>query len=420
MLEFAKQHFHDTVYVNLEKVNDRAIFRDVLRLPDLVQLLQLHSGKKLVPGATILVIDEIQHSAIAMTQLRYFYEEMPDLHVLAAGSLLEVKLAQEGFSFPVGRVEYCYLHPVSFDEYLHAIEDEETYQFISALDIRASLPDATHEFLLKKYYDYVIVGGMPEAVAQYSAGQSFIDLDTVYESLLTSYRDDVFKYASQAKAVYLQHVLEHSPEYVGTRIKYEKFGGSGFRSREIREAFDTLEKAMILHRIPASLSLELPVTLNRRRAPKLAFLDTGLVNYHLGIRENILTLSDLNMAYRGQIAEQITAQTLRSLWRTREPRLAFWSRERKGSTAEVDYLLTHNRQVLPVEVKSGKVGRLKSLHKFMAESGQPLAIRVYSGKPELQAIALDQHAAYTLLSLPFYLLHRLFDISDELYKEALY
>ena len=131
--------------VNLEKVDDCNLFRQVLRLPDLVQLLQLHSGKKLAPGETILVIDEIQNSEIAMTQLRYFYEEMPTLHVLAAGSLLDVKLAREGFSFPVGRVEYCYMHPVSFDEYLDAIQDEETFQFLSAIEIQAPLPDATHE-----------------------------------------------------------------------------------------------------------------------------------------------------------------------------------------------------------------------------------------------------------------------------------
>lgn len=413
MLEFAKSHFRDTIYLNLEKADDRNIFREVLRLPELVQLIQLHSGKKLHPHDTILVIDEIQNSAVAMTQLRYFYEEIPELHVLAAGSLLDAKLTQEGFSFPVGRVEYCYMHPVTFDEYLHAIQDEETIRFLDNLDIRATLPEATHELLLKKYYDYVIVGGMPEAVAQHSVGQSFIDLDTIYESLLISYRDDVFKYASRARAVYLHYLLEHSPEYVGTRIKYEKFGGSRFRSREMREAFDTLEKAMILHRIPASPSVGVPLTVSLRKSPKLAFLDMGLVNYQLAFRENILNISDLNSAYRGQIAEQIVAQALRSLFIAREPQLAFWYRERKGSTAEVDYLLVHHHHLLPIEVKSGKIGRLKSLHRFMAESGQPLAIRVYSGKPLVQMVTVDEQTTYMLLSLPFYLLHRILDISAE-------
>ncbi|MCP5046829.1 MAG: hypothetical protein GY940_06635, partial [bacterium] len=186
--------------------------------------------------------------------MRYFFEELPGLHVMAAGSLLEIKIKEEGFSFPVARVEYCYMHPVTFYEFLEAVGDKETVDYIRNLDCSTPIPDEIHGLLMKKCYEYIIVGGMPEAVAEYVRGRSFIDLDPIYESILTGFRDDVYKYASQSKVPYLQHVIEHSPKFAGKIIKYEKFGESGFKSREMKDSFDVIEKAMIVKRVYASYS----------------------------------------------------------------------------------------------------------------------------------------------------------------------
>jgi len=415
VVEFGKKHFRNSICLNLEKADDSRLFSEVLKIPDLVQLIELHSGYKVVEGETLLFIDEIQNSTVAMTQLRYFFEEIPQLHVIAAGSLLEVKMIREGFSIPVGRVEYLYLHPVTFDEFLYALGDEQTFDFLRKIHITSPIPKATHGLLLKKFFEYVIVGGMPEAVAKYANGASFIDLNPVYESLLKGFRDDVFKYSSRAQVAYIQFIIAQSPLYAGTRIKYEKFGGSSYKSREMRTAFDTLEKAMLLRRVYASSSVKKPVTANFKKSPKLIFLDMGLVNYSLGVREDILNTNELGGTFRGQIAEQVVAQALSAFFVTREPELMYWYRESSGSTAEVDYLRIHKEHLVPIEVKSGKIGTLRSLHQFMHASGHKLALRVYSGNMDVRNVELENKKTYTLLSLPFYLLFRL----DEMVEEVL-
>jgi predicted AAA+ superfamily ATPase len=152
--------------------------------------------------------------------------------------------------------------------------------------MKSRIPGEIHSVLLKKYYEYVIVGGMPEAVAEYIESRSFIDLDPIYESILTGFKDDVYKYASKAKVPYLQHVIEQSPKFAGKTIKYENFGESGFRSREMKDAFDVIEKAMIVKRVYSSNSTRTPIIENQKKSPKIIFLDSGLVNYSLGIRED--------------------------------------------------------------------------------------------------------------------------------------
>lgn len=170
---FGQKNFKDVIVLNLEKDEFSSMFQRLMPISELVQLIQLRTGKKIIPGSTLLFIDEIQNSQIAMTQMRYFYEELPQLHVMAAGSLLEVKIKKEGFSFPVARVEYCYMYPVIFYEFLEAIGDTETLEYIKNLDYQSRIPEEIHNVLLKKYDEYVIVGGMPEAVAEFIESRSW-------------------------------------------------------------------------------------------------------------------------------------------------------------------------------------------------------------------------------------------------------
>jgi predicted AAA+ superfamily ATPase len=410
---FGKKYFKEIIILDLEKEENLSMFQKVLPLQDLIQLVQLRTGKKIIPGSTLLFIDEIQNSRAAMTQMRYFFEELPGLHVMTAGSLLEVKIKKEGFSFPVARVEYCYMQPVTFYEFLAAMGDTETLNYIKNLDCESAIPEEIHNTLLKKYFEYVIVGGMPEAVAEYTQSRSFIDLDPIYESILTGFKDDVYKYASEAKVPYLQHVIEHSPKFAGKTIKYEKFGESGFKSREMKEAFDVIEKAMIVKRVYSSTSTEIPLDDNLRKSPKLVFLDSGLVNYSLGVREDLFTANDLNNIFQGQIAEQNVGQALQTLSPGRLYRFSYWFRDSKNALAEIDFLVQRKSRIIPIEVKSGKTGHLKSLHLFMEESSTPAAIRIHSGNLYIQEIKRSDGSTYKLLSLPFYLVYRLEEIIDK-------
>jgi predicted AAA+ superfamily ATPase len=410
---FGQKNFKDVIVLNLEKDEFSSMFQRLMPISDLVQLIQLRTGKKIIPGSTLLFIDEIQNSQIAMTQMRYFYEELPQLHVMAAGSLLEVKIKKEGFSFPVARVEYCYMYPVTFYEFLEAMGDTQTLEYIKNLDYKSGIPEEIHGILLKKYYEYVIVGGMPEAVAEYIESRSFIDLDPIYESILTGFKDDVYKYASKAKVPYLQYVIEHSPKFAGKTIKYKNFGESGFRSREMKDAFDVIEKAMIVKRVYSSNSTRTPIIENQKKSPKIIFLDSGLVNYSLGIREDLFTTSDLNIIYQGQIAEQVVGQALQTLTYARRYHFAYWFRDSKNSLAEIDFLTQWKSRIIPIEVKSGKTGHLKSLHLFMNHGSTPAALRIHPGNLYIQDIERADGSTYKLLSLPFYLVYRLQEILDQ-------
>ena len=408
--QFGSAAFETYIYINLELEDNAALFARMQPVRDLLQLIQLKFNKRITPGTTLIFIDEVQNSHIAMNQLRYFYEEAPDLHMVAAGSLLEVKMKSEGFTFPVGRVEYCYLHPATFDEFLAAQGETEALKYIFSVKPDTVIPEEIHTMMMKKFHAFLLVGGMPEAVARYAETRSFIDLDPVYESILTGLRDDVSKYASAAKTKYIQHIIEHATKYVGLQIKYEKFGESNFRSREMSEAFDVLEKAMIISRVFASASKQMPLMSNLKKFPKLLYLDIGLVNYQIGMRTEIAMMDDINAVFHGQVGEQIAGQTLLALNTRKNANLHYWYREQKSATSEVDYLIVINDRLVPVEVKSGKTGTLRSLHNFMDESRCDFAIRIYSGNMRTEQIATFNKKKFTLFSVPFYLLFRIHDL----------
>ena len=408
--QFGSKSFDTYIPINLELKDHAALFTRVQPIKDLLQLIQLKFNNKISPGSTLIFIDEVQNSDIAMNQLRYFHEEMPDLHVVAAGSLLEVKMKSEGFAFPVGRVEYCYLHPVTFDEFLAAQGETEALSYLCSIKPDTVIPEEIHAMMMKKFHAYLLVGGMPEAVERYAQTQSFIDVDPVYESILTGLHDDVSKYASAAKTKYLQHIIEHASKYVGLQIKYEKFGESNFRSREMSEAFDVLEKAMLIHRVFASASKQMPLMANLKKSPKLLHLDIGLVNYQIGMRTDLAMMDDINAVYHGQVGEQIVGQTLLAMNTRRNPNLHYWYREQKGATSEVDFLIVINDRLIPVEVKSGKTGTLRSLHAFMDEGRSDFALRVYSGNMRTERIATPGKKKFTLFSVPFYMLFRVHEL----------
>ncbi|PIU58376.1 MAG: hypothetical protein COS89_00710 [Deltaproteobacteria bacterium CG07_land_8_20_14_0_80_38_7] len=402
---FAKS-FSNYIYLNLEKDADKQLFEKGRDLEDIIQAIELSKKKILKEKDTLLFIDEIQNSQQALQMLRYFYEDYPNIYVIAAGSLLEAVMKREGFSFPVGRVSFLYLYPVTFDEFLSAIGEDKLLEHLKNITLSSPPSHIIHEIALKIFHHYILVGGMPEVVAKYAEKRTFLPLAKIKEELIESFEEDITKYATTAESKYVKHVLRFAPNYVGERIKYENFANGGHKSREMKRAFDLLEYAMIINRVYGNTETSPPIKPNFNVAPKLLFLDSGLVAHKLGLTENEIYIKDLNNLFRGAIAEQIAGQTFYSTELEKKITPCFWYRNAPGSTAETDYVFQHNNYLIPVEVKSGKSGRLRSLHQFMLASPNDTAVRLYSGELTEEKVFLEKKK-YRLISVPLYLQWRL-------------
>lgn len=405
---FAKKHFTTLININLEKAEHLRLFNHPLSLQEFLDTVSIVF--KTVPNSdTLLFIDEIQNSPHTISLLRFFYEERPDLFVVAAGSLLEAKIMKEGLEMPVGRVDYRYLYPLDFFEYLNAIEETHLLEYLSQVSLSTKVPDSIHLQSIKHFYQFSMIGGMPEIVREFAETGITGSLDNIYSSLMTAYLEDVYKYSTHAKAKYISFVIENAPLYSGATITYERFAQSDYRSREISEAFLLLQKALLLHAIPATTSTEKPLTPRPKKPSKLIFLDIGLVNWSMGIHREFFGLKDLNNLYQGRIAEQIVGQYLIGMNALTPQKVFYWARQKPKGAAEVDFCFAHEGKLIGLEVKSGKSGRLKSLFQFAKCIGQSKLIRVSSNNLLKESLAIGG-SSYELTTIPFYLLPRLFDV----------
>ncbi len=399
---FAKD-FDQYIYLNLEKKEERQLFDAENTFHELIMSLFIYAGKKRNNGKTLIFIDEIQNSPEAVGLLRYFNEEAGDLYVIAAGSLLE-NLINKRISFPVGRVEYMAIRPCSFIEFLVACNEDQSLVLLKQDDF----PAYAHDKLSSLFHNYVIIGGMPEVVDQYAKTSDISSLGDIYDSLILSYLDDVEKYAKNVSMIqYIRHIINTAFYGACDRITFEKFGNSVYRSREMKEAFITLQKTMLLQLVYPTNALQLPLLPNVKFKPRLHLLDTGLVNYISGVQVELLQNIEISELYRGKIAEHIVGQELLAYTKSLQDKLHFWTREKSTSSAEVDYLYVYNSKVIPVEVKSGAIGRLRSLHQFIDRSKTNFAIRLWSGKKSVDQALTLSGKRFTLLNLPFYMISRI-------------
>ena len=333
--------------------------------------------------------------------------------MVAAGSLLEIALHEKNIGFPVGRVLHHFMHPMTFREFLNAIGAK------SALDAFDMVPTPVYALgpLMNHFHKYALIGGMPEVVAAYLKKEDVTALKMVHDSLAVSYQDDIGKYArTPAMAEILRHCIETAPFSAGTRIVYGGFGQSNYRSREVGEAIRTLQRAMLINLIYPSTSVEIPIVPDMKKSPRLQFLDTGMLNYFVGLQEQHFLHDDLHSFYRGLLAEHIVGQELVATETNTRKKQCFWVREKSQSTAEVDFVVQHKGLVIPVEVKSGKAGRLRSLHQFMDRCPHGYAVRLYAGPLEMQKAATPKGKKFQLLNLPYFLastIHRYLDWMEE-------
>lgn len=398
------EHFEQYIYLNLELPADKTPFLNFSDLNTLVQTIFLQQNKEYSKREkTLLFIDEIQEVPEAFNILRFFYEQMPELSVIAAGSLLET-IFDNKLSFPVGRVEFLVIRPFSFIEFLNAIGETNALEQLTTIPLK---PFA-HQKLLSLFHTYAIIGGMPEIIKEYSETKDFTSLSSIYDSLIASYIDDVEKYAgTTSQTNVLRHVIRTSYLEAGKRIKFQGFGKSSYGSREIGEALRTLEKAHLLNIVYPTTNTKLPIIPEIQKSPRLHLLDTGLMNYVVGVQKEIIGTTDLHSVYQGTVIEHLVGQELLSNNYMALSALNFWVRDKKTSSAELDYVITHESKLIPIEVKSGKEGKLKSLHLFMAEAPVKIAVRFYSGELSISEVTTAKGKKYHLLNLPYYLVSQL-------------
>ncbi len=409
--EFSKQY---EVYIklNLEQSADAFIFsksddvREIYQYLCVQRKVVLDSSKR-----TLLFIDEIQNEPRAVALLRYFYEEMPWLHIIAAGSRLQTLIKQR-IPFPVGRVEYLSLRPCSFLEYLDAMGESALAQMVRQVKVSPLY----HETLLAHFNRYTLVGGMPEALVDYAQHGDIVRLAPVYRSLLDGYNEDVEKYArndNQTKVI--RHLLTHGWAEAGQTITFSRFGGSNYTSKEVHEALEVMQKAFLLDLVYPVTAVKAPAIPALTRQPKLVWVDTGIMNFSVDIQAEYLRSSSLLDVWKGHAAEQVVAQELRVvLDRNYRKEQYFWIRDKKGSNAEVDFVWQYQSAIIPIEVKSGTNAHLRSLHSFMSQPDAPdIAVRIWPGEFGIDEVVSPTGHPFRLVNVPFYyigVLDRILDI----------
>ncbi len=404
----AEAKFDGMVEVNFERDEvARELFRS--QSPsEIVGLLAARTGVRIVPGRTLLFLDEIQAAPHAFAALRYFAEELPALHVVAAGSLLEFVLTDPTFSVPVGRIEYLHLGPMTFEEYLSAVGKPGLLRVLREWAPPAELSPALHADLMAVLRQYLIVGGMPEAVSVFVDTGSYVESDRVKQSVLLTYRDDFAKYGRSPSHRRLEKLLLRIPQLIGRKFVYASVD-RGERSRELGSALELLCLARVAHRVRHSSANAIPLGAEAQdRAFKVLFMDVGLVCTVLGLNAADLALTrDPTLVNEGALAEQFVGQHLLYDRPAYEPPdLYCWIREKRNANAEVDYVLSFGETIVPVEVKAGTTGSLKSLHVFLSEKQRGSALRLNSDLPSLVRgrVAMSQGPlSFELLSLPLYM-----------------
>lgn len=411
--EFAKE-FDACISLNLELAEDAVIFQRYTDVNDIWQYLCLRSHIRQDKNAKILLfIDEIQEEAGAVGMLRYFYEKLKWVYVIAAGSRLQ-SLVKKRVSFPVGRVEYLNLRPFSFCEYLSAIHGNEWADLVRTL----SVPEKMHVDMMRAFNRYALIGGMPEAISVYAETKDIEALSPVYNSLLQGYNEDIEKYAkNQEQARILSHIATSCWAEAAQSVTFARFGECSYSSSQIHDGMNILERAYLLSLDYPITAVKAPAKPNKRRSPKMIMLDAGLTNFFAGIQLDYFQNDDLLDTWRGRAAEQIVAQELRivldSVYRDKQ---YFWVRDKKGTRAEIDFVWQYGAHIVPVEVKSGTNSHLRSLHSFVNLSKQPVkAVRVWSGGYFVQEAKTPAPAnnPYTLINVPFYYVGQLLSILDE-------
>ena len=383
---------------------------------ELLNLVEATANATVGPN-TVLLLDEMQAAPRALATLRYFFEDMPEQPVLAAGSLMEFALADRAFPMPVGRVSYLHMGPMTFTEFLRGCGRENLAKRIGAFEWPSdgntpAFDPALHALALEALQTYLFVGGMPEAVAEYTESGRLRAVSAIHADIVETFRDDFRKYAARRDLTRMLRVFNFAARHAGRKVKYSNVS-EGEPSATIRRDVELLAMAQVVAKVTHSHCAGLPLQAHQKeRAFKLIFLDVGLMNAVCGLPWEALAGNPATLVNAGAVAEQFIGQHLQHLLAERVNReLVYWLREGRSNNAEVDYVAEFGGRIVPIEVKASRAGALKSLHQFVAEKDVSLAVRFDAQPPSLQTVEAGvpggQRVRYRLLSLPLYLVERL-------------
>ncbi len=411
--EFGKQ-FKQYIYLNLEQGKDAQLFDQFDDIQHLLTRIFLEKRlQKTYTNETLLFIDEIQESPKVVNLLRYFKEEAPDLAVIAAGSMLETLLGKN-LTFPVGRVEYKVLRPFSFEEFLIALGEVQLLEEYR----KTPIEKYAEPVLFETFRTYALLGGMPEIIKHYSVHRDITALGSIYDSLISSYLEDAEKYAKNDQQLQIIRFAIHQAIFkAGQRTTFQQFGNANYSSKAIGEVLRALEKTHLLHILYPETGTTLPLEPDYKKTPRIQFLDTGLINYFAGLQKDILCTKDLNSVYQGKVIEHLVGQELLSFQSLSLNKLHFWVRQKNQSDAEVDFIYPYKGILVPIEVKSGAQGHLKSLQVFLDHSPIHFAIRFYAGSRQLDTLRTTNGKPFYLLNLPYFLASRVEVYIDWLINE---
>lgn len=410
--EFGRSRFGRVVELNFEREPTLSRCFTGSDPHETVRRIENVTGALLRPDASnLLFLDELQAAPTVLAKLRWFAEELPRLPVIATGSLLDFALAEPSFSMPVGRITFLHLEPLGFLEFCDAIGEARLAQRVRQLDRGAALRELAgpvHEKLSGLFRDYLLVGGMPAVVETWVRTRSWSEVAAVQRDLVATLRADFGKYSNLVHHRRLESVFASVPQQLGQAFSYVR-ADRGEQAKALRNAVELLCLARVCHRVAASPALRPPLEAGvSERHFKLLFLDAGLASAGLGLGLSDLDGAGQRFAHEGGLAEQAVGQLLRlSFPANQNPALHFWRRGERGSEAEIDYVIQLGSRLVPIEVKAGATGTLKSLHALMAARGWPLAVRFWGDRPDVTPVAVktstSRQAKYELLSLPHYL-----------------
>ena len=333
----------------------------------IIKELSIAAEKQIIPGTTLLFLDEIQECPSVIRALRYFYEKMPDLHVIAAGSLLDFVL--ENIGVPVGRIQMLYLYPLSFVEFLNAKGKSILLEALFEHNAAKAAPEFMHKQLFKLYGEYMAIGGMPEVVNEWLLHTDLKKTRKMQRSLVETYKTDFWKYVSKYQKPHVETVYSAVPRLSGKKFIFSAVNPEA-RSRELKPALDLLSKAGVVHPITHSSSNGLPLAAEiNPKFNKVILSDVGLMQSMLGYDTKGWILEPKKAAADfGAVVESFVGQEILAYSSTDQKKsLFYWARDKRGSSAEVDYVIQLGSDVVPIEVKAGRSSALKSMSLFLKE-----------------------------------------------------
>lgn len=401
VMQFAKK-FHQFIHIDLSENTWQKFFLKQNPCDEILSGLFFLTGKSPTVKRTLIFIDEIQESPSAIKWIKDLHIGHPDLFLLATISRrLQPQEVWPGISGKLtGRL---FMYPCTFSEFLEALGDPSLVDAYKEVPV----PALMREKLMNKFHLYALIGGMPEIIQKYLQDRHLSGLKPIYDQILERQLNEIDRISRSNKhSQILKFTLQNAFPYAATRVKFRDFSNSSYKSRAMSESFRQLEKLRLLKLVYPVTDTRFPLVTDASRSPRLQMPDTGLVNYFSGIQKQLFHSDDMNALFKGQIARHVAGQELIAADLSQD-KIHFWVRQKLQSTAEVDFIFPYNNLLIPVEVKSGAAGSLRSLHQFMDEASHPYAIRLYAGSLSIRQTRTIKGKNFFLMSLPYFLAGRI-------------